>query len=153
MKAKLDDKTRVSLAIYRSKFKIIQKVVSNYYNVSIKAMENTKMHQANISKARKVALYFCRKLSPHAPLKIIGIVNGNGTPVAYYNISNAVSYIDKRMEWKSPSGYPLYKDLIFDIAEIGRLIHIALYAKKDLKTYRHRCHMRLIYKRSKLVKP
>ena len=152
MKATLDDATRISVAIYKPKFKKIQNIVSNYYGVSIKAMSNAKNHSAAAANARRVALYFCRTLSPNCSLKVIGIVNGNAYPLKYYNISNAVNWIDSRLSLKTKSGFPVHRQLIEDISEIGRLIHVSLYEKRDLKAYRHRCHMRLIYKRSKLAK-
>lgn len=158
MKAKLDDSTRVSVAIYKPKIEIIQKVVADYYGVTLQSVRKHS-RKGNPLKARQRVHYFCRQFLSHCTLHVVGYITGNGKAFDHATISHSSSKIAKEITFKNRAGEYVYPETVKEIEDLRKLIMYKLNLKfhkrqfySVFKAYRHRCHMRLIYKRSKLVK-
>lgn len=158
MKATLNDQTRVSVAVYKHKIELIQKVVADYYGVDVKSVRKHS-RKGSALRARQRVHYFCREFVKHCPLHVVGYITGNGKAFDHATISHSSSKIAKEITFKNRAGEYVYPETVKEIEDLRKLIIYKLNLKfhkrqfySVFKAYRHRCHMRLIYKRSKLVK-
>ena len=159
MKATLDDATRISIAVYKPKIEIIQKVVADYYGVTLPAVRRHS-RKGNPLRARQRIHYFCRQFLSHCPLHVIGYITGNGRAFDHATISHSSSKITREIAFKNKAGENVYPETVKEIEDLRRLISYKLNMKfqkrqfyECARRHRHGCHMRLIYKRSKLAKP
>ena len=109
MTTKMNEDTRVKMAVYKPIFDKIAKVVGEHLGIDPKAVGRRDRHREYV-KARKLICYYMREFSS-CPLGIVGYMLNESIPFDHSNVCYMVKNIENEMFLKRPGGYFINEDL------------------------------------------
>ena len=130
MKAVASEATRVQVSVYRTKIELIQKVVAEFYGLTL---HETQMHKRKGSsiKARRSIHFLCRELVPKCPLTIVGLITGNGKAWDHSSVHHSCKKLNQEMNFTNKSGQLIYPEIRQEIDILREKIHEAIELSRE----------------------
>ena len=130
MKAKLNESTRVQCAIYEPRITAIQRIVSEYYGLTLQQTQEHCRKGSSI-KARRRIHFLCREFLPKCPLAIIGLLTGNGRAFDHATICHASTALHREMTLKSRCGKLVYPEVAEEMLVLRLRVASAFLEQKE----------------------
>jgi chromosomal replication initiation ATPase DnaA len=130
MKAQNNEASRVQIALYEPRVKIIQQVIAGYFGITLHELQAHTRKGSSIQ-ARKRVHFFCREIMPKCPFAIIGLLTGNGRAFDHAAVYHSAMNYEKELNLKDRSGKRVYPEICEEVIDLRMKIRNAIEVTKE----------------------
>jgi len=109
MKTKLNEDTRVKVAVYKPIFDKIAKAVGDQLNIDPKDIGRRDRHRGYV-KARKLICYYMKHFT-HCPIGVMGYMLNPKAPFDHANVHHMIKDYERLLSFKKPGGVFINQEL------------------------------------------
>ena len=126
MKTKMNEDTRVKMAVYGQKIEAIIKTISDYYDMPI-AEIGVRDRKCGHVQARRRVCFYVKEYAENCPLGLVGFILNRKRPFDHASIINYIKKHRQEMTWKRRDGSFVYPELQLEDFKIRKKIEEAFH--------------------------